>query len=61
VIHQVWGPLVNLVGDGGYRALRIGGWFVMKYSNIVMYVIIAGLFVLGMFVGLPERGAGRHE
>lgn len=61
MIHQLWGPFINLVGNGGYRALTIGGWFVMKYSNIVMYLIIAALFVAGLFVGLPEREAGRHE
>src|SRR5512135_3830163 len=45
VINQLWGPLIDLVGDGGYKALTIGDWFLMKYANIVMYVIIAALFL----------------
>jgi len=33
--HQLWGPLISLVGGGGgYRAITVGGWFVMKYANI---------------------------
>ena len=55
MINQLWGPLIDLVGDGGYKALTIGDWFLMKYANIVMYVIIAALFLGGMFINLPER------
>jgi len=57
VIHQLWGPLVNLVGDGGYRALTSGDWFVMKYANVLMYVAVAVLFTASMFLHLPEHGA----
>lgn len=55
MIHQLWGPLANLVGDGSYRALTVGDWFAMKYANLAVYLLIAALFVVGMFVGLPER------
>jgi hypothetical protein len=55
VIHQLWGPLINLVGDGGYRAWTIGHWFLMKYSNLVPLIIIAVLFLAGMFINLPEE------
>lgn len=55
MIEQLWGTLFNLVGDGGYGALTVGGWFLMKYANIVMYGIVAVLFVVGMLVDLPER------
>lgn len=58
MIHQLWGPLVNLVGDGGYAALTVGSWFVMKFANVVMYLLIAVLFVGGMFTNLPERTKG---
>ena len=57
MIHQWWGPLVNLVGDGGYRAVTIGDWFLMKYANVLMYVTIAVLFTASMFLHLPEHGA----
>ena len=56
MIHQLWGPLVNLVGDGGYRALTAGDWFVMKYANVLMYVAVAVLFTASMFLHLPEHG-----
>ena len=61
VINQLWGPFVNLVGDGGYAAWTISDWFVMKYSNLAIYVLIATLFVLGMFVDLPEHGGEHRE
>ncbi len=53
MIDQLWGPVVNLVGDGGYRALTFGDWFVMKYSNVVMFVVVAMLFIIAAFVNLP--------
>jgi len=45
-----------LVGDGGYRALTSGDWFVMKYANVLMYVAVAVLFTASMFLHLPEHG-----
>lgn len=53
--HQVWGPFVNLVGNGGYRAWTIGEWFVLKYSNLLMFLLVALLFIIGMFIHLPEQ------
>lgn len=49
---------MNLVRDGGYAAWTIGDWFVMKYSNVAIYGLIAMLFVLGMFIELPDRRRG---
>jgi len=57
VINQLWGPLVDLVGDGGYQAWTIGDWFVMKYANIIMYALIAVLFLAAMFINIPDRSA----
>lgn len=57
MIHQWWGPLVNLVGDGGYRAVTVGDWFVMKYANVLMYLAIGVLFTASMFLHLPEQGS----
>jgi len=56
MIHQLWGPLANLVGDGGYQALTFGSWFVMKYANVFMYVAVAVLFTASMIFHLPEHG-----
>ncbi len=50
--HQLWGPLISLVGDGGYRAITVGGWFVMKYANIAAYLVVAVVFVTAMFLNL---------
>ena len=55
MINQLWGPLINLVGDGGYLAWTIGDWFLMKWGNIAMFVLIAILFFAGMFIQLPEK------
>lgn len=55
MINQLWGPLVDLVGDGGYKAWTIGDWFLMKYANIVVYAIIGVLFLAGMFINIPAR------
>lgn len=55
MIRQLWGPFVNLVGDGGFKALTIGDWFLMKYANIVMYAIVAAVFIVAMIVNVPER------
>ena len=57
MINQLWGPLVDLVGDGGYSAWTIGDWFVMKYANIIVYVVIAVLFIAAMFINIPDRAA----
>ncbi|MHB8244258.1 MAG: hypothetical protein ACYDGN_02735 [Acidimicrobiales bacterium] len=54
---QLFGSLVNLVGNGGFRAWTFGDWFLMKYGNIVMVVLVAGLFLVGLVVNLPEHTA----
>lgn len=56
MIHQLWGPFVDLVGGGGYQALTFGSWFVMKYANVLMFVVVALLFTVSMFLHLPEHG-----
>ena len=61
VIKQFWGPVVNLVRDGGYAAWTIGDWFVMKYANVAIYLLIAALFIVGMVIDLPERRGDHHE
>jgi hypothetical protein len=55
VIDQLWGPMINLVGDGSYLAWTIGDWFLVKWGNLAMFVLIAVLFLAGMFIDLPEK------
>jgi hypothetical protein len=54
VIHQLLGPVFNLVGDGGFAAWKVGDWLVVKYANLVLIGLVAGLFLAGMFFHLPE-------
>ena len=58
MINQLWGPVFDLTGDGGYKAWTIGDWFVMKYANIVVIAIIAIIFIAAMFINIPDRKAG---
>ena len=60
MIHQLFGPWVNLVGDGGFGAWSVGGWFVMKYANGVMFGLVAVLFVAGMLINLPDHDQDRR-
>ena len=57
MINQLWGPLFDLTGDGGYKAWTIGDWFSMKYANIVVIVLIAVIFLAAMFINIPDRKA----
>ena len=34
MINQLWGPVWDLVGNGGYHAVTFS-WFFLKISNIV--------------------------
>ena len=61
VINQLWGPVVNLVGDGGYDAWTVGTWLVVKGANIIMYAVIAVVFVAGMLINIPEHQQDTHE
>lgn len=52
MIHQLWGPLFDLVGNGGYHAF-IFSWFYLKAANVVEMILVVVIFVAGMFVNLP--------
>ena len=52
VINQLWGPLVNLVGNGGFKAFS-HAWLFIKAANLVEVVLVVVLFLGGMFVHLP--------
>ena len=52
MIHQLWGPLFDLVGNGGYHAFTFS-WFFLKVSNVIEIILVVLIFVVGMFVNLP--------
>jgi len=52
MIHQLWGPLFDLVGNGGYHAFTFS-WFFLKAANVVEIVLVGVIFGFGMFVNLP--------
>ena len=61
MIIQLWGPVFDLIGDGGFKAFTFS-WFTLKYANVIEMVLVVLLFVLGMFVNLPGgRAAARKH
>ena len=52
MIHQLWGPVFDLVGDGGFTAWTFS-WFTLKVSNVIEMILVLLIFVVGMFVNLP--------
>ena len=61
VINQLFGPVVNLVGDGGYSAWTVGTWLVVKGANVVLYGVVALVFLLGAFINSPEHHQDHGE
>ena len=52
MIHQLWGPVFDLVGDGGFKAFTFS-WFTLKYGNVIEMILVVLIFVVGMFINLP--------
>lgn len=52
MIHQLWGPVFDLVGNGGYHAFTFS-WFFLKVGNVIEMILVVLIFVVGMFVNLP--------
>jgi hypothetical protein len=52
MLNQLWGPVFDLVGDGGFHA-AIFGWFTLKVGNLIEMGLVLLLFIAGMFVRLP--------
>ena len=61
MIDQLFGPVVNLVGDGGYHAWTVGTWLVVKGANVILYAVIAVVFLLGVFINIPEHHSDPQE
>ena len=62
MIVQLWGPVFDLVGDGGFKAFTFS-WFTLKYGNVIEIILVVLIFVAGMFINLPggKAEAGRHQ
>ena len=62
MINQLFGPVFDLVGDGGYKAFTFS-WFTLKYGNVIEMVLVVLIFVVGMFINLPSRKTetGKHR
>ena len=62
MIVQLWGPVFDLVGDGGFKAFTFS-WFTLKYGNVIEIILVVLIFVVGMFINLPGGTAepGRHQ
>jgi hypothetical protein len=52
MIQQLWGPVFDLVGDGGFTAWTFS-WFTLKIGNVIEMILVVLIFVVGMFVNLP--------
>jgi hypothetical protein len=52
LIHQLWGPLVDLVGNGGFAAWTFS-WFTLKIGNLIEMILVILIFLAGAFVNLP--------
>ena len=62
MIVQVWGPVFDLVGDGGFKAFTFS-WFTLKYGNVIEMILVVLIFIVGMFINLPsgKTETGRHQ
>jgi hypothetical protein len=60
MIHQLWGPVFDLTGKGGYNAFTFS-WFFLKVANVIQVILVVLIFVAGMFVNLPTRKSHRPE
>lgn len=61
MVNQLWGPFVNLVGDGGFKAFS-HSWVFVKAGNLIEILLVVALFVGGMFVNLPAgKGSTRDR
>jgi hypothetical protein len=52
MIYQLWGPVFDLVGNGGYHAFTFS-WFFLKVANVIEMILVVVIFAAGMFINLP--------
>lgn len=59
VIHQLWGPYFDLLGNGAFSSVSFG-WVLIKIPNLIEIILVVVLFVAGMFINLPDRTRRRR-
>lgn len=52
MINQLWGPVFDLVGDGGFHAATFS-WFTLKVGNLVEVILVVLIFIAGLFIRIP--------
>ncbi|WP_042431495.1 hypothetical protein [Streptacidiphilus anmyonensis] len=60
MINQLWGPVFDLVGDGGFHAATFS-WFTLKVGNLIEMILVVLIFLAGMFIRLPSGKAESPE
>jgi hypothetical protein len=60
MIVQLFGPVFDLVGDGGFKAFTFS-WFTLKYGNVIEMILVVLIFVVGMFINLPGGKAATRR
>jgi hypothetical protein len=60
MIVQLWGPVFDLVGNGGFHAFTFS-WFTLKIGNVIEMILVVLIFVVGMFVNLPGGSTEAQE
>lgn len=53
MLNQLWGPVFDLVGGGGFHAATFS-WFTLKVGNIVEMALVVLIFIAGLFVRIPS-------
>ena len=56
MIVQLFGPVFDLVGHGGFDAATFS-WFTLKVANVIEMILVVLIFVAGMFINLPGAKA----
>lgn len=52
MIVQLFGPVFDLVGYGGFNAFTFS-WFTLKVANVIEIILVVLIFLAGMFINLP--------
>jgi hypothetical protein len=60
MIVQLWGPVFDLVGNGGFNAITFS-WFTLKTGNVIEMILVVLIFLVGMFINLPGRSTEPGE
>jgi hypothetical protein len=60
MIVQLWGPVFDLIGNGGFHAITFS-WFTLKIGNVIEMILVVLIFLAGMFINLPGGSTEPRE